>query len=258
MINVPLGHGAYKRLAAGTPEIQVENRWLESNPTNLEEQTMLLSRPGTTKLVQFPTTTNSPPRGNFTKVGLFNNDLFVVSGFGLFRISQATNLVTPITGLISFNNTPQSAWMKGIGYEYLFITAGDQLQVYMGTSSASVTLSTTGTITSGSDTFEVGGMYYQWNNTPTTGNGTLSTPWLVKITNSGTVYDPLNQLALAITATGIPGTDYSPGITTPNTLVTIATNTSTPPATYALLTALTPGTSGNLITSTIQDRKSVV
>lgn len=251
MTTVPMGHSAYRRLSAAAPEIQVENRWLEASPTNLEEHAMLLSRMGTTQLVQPNTTTDSPPRANFAKDGLFSGDLFLVSGFALYRVSATAGTITQIAGLISFNDTPQCTWMKGIGYEYLFITAGDQLQVYQGTTAASGKLTLTGTITSGSDTVDIGGVYYQWKSTVTgTADGSAANPWIVNYNTPAAVYDPLNQLVLAIIAGGTPGVDYSAGIVVPNTLVG-ATGDGAVPAASMTVTALLAGAAGNAITTSV-------
>lgn len=125
MVNIPLGKNAYKRTYGGEPEIVLENRFVEKDPTNLVEGTALLSRPGSDSLVQCA---GGTIRGNYSKQGMFNGDLLSVSGHNLWRIDVTTQATTQITGAIAGDNNPYLTWMKGIGYEYMFISDASTLQ----------------------------------------------------------------------------------------------------------------------------------
>jgi len=250
MTSVPLGRSAYERLYGGTPAVQLLNRWLEPNPANLREGTSVIARPGTTEILSLNQGTFSglgAIRGLYVLNGLFNDALFVVCGSNLYRID--TNMtVTQIQGVISGTGYPEVGWQKGAGYEQLWISDGTVLQYYSGTTSASGTLTKTGTIVNGTDTFQVGGVYYTWGTTfSSLDAGTSAHPFVVNPTTSvGAILDPMNQLVLAINDSGTPGTDYSSTIAGANTLVS-AKGDGNNPATVVTLTALLAGTSGNSI-----------
>lgn len=254
MTAVPLGKGAYERLYAGAPIIELLNRWLEANPANLREGTSVLARPGTTQLVppfdQGTFTGLGSMRGNYTLNGLFDDALFVVCGSDLYMIAQDLT-ITQIAGVIAGSGTPEVAWQAGIGYQRLWISDGTLLQYYAGPSAASGTLSLIGAIVNGTDKINLGGVFYVWGTTFSGSDaGTSSNPYIIKPTTIGSVVDPLDQLILAITATGIPGTDYSTTITGPHTLVTAANNSGVIPATSIKISALTSGAGGDSIVFT--------
>jgi hypothetical protein len=256
MVAVPLGRGAYERLYAGAPVIELLNRWLESNPANLREGTSVLARPGTTNplgLAGFDPGDFSgfgSMRGNYALSGLFDDSLFVVCGQNLYRINQDMT-VTAIEGVLSGTSQPEVAWQKGAGYERLWISDGLLLQFYAGTSFANGTLTKTGTIVNGTDKFEVAGVYYVWG-TSFSGSdaGTSANPFVVNPTSVASALDPMNQLVLAVMAGGTPGVDYSSTITGPNTLVT-ATGDGTTPATVVTFDAASSGSGGNILTFTV-------
>jgi hypothetical protein len=163
-------------------------------------------------LAQF---TGGSIRGLFAKKGLMNGDLFVVSGANLWRYA-ADGTKTQITGIVNGTGHPYIAWMKGIGYEYLFIADGLRLQYYAGGSHATGTL----TLSGGAITdqiIEIGGVYYSWNSDVTSGteDGTSANPWLA---NPGT--DPLVAMANLLNFNGVPGVDFSENLTGPSTAVT--------------------------------------
>lgn len=255
MTQVPLGRGAYERKYAGAPVIELKNRWLEANPANLREGVSVLARPGTTQLTnplaQGTFTGLGAMRGNYTLSGLFSDSLFSVSGSNLYLIDQSLN-VTHILGTIAGTGYPEVAWQAGLGYQRLWISDGTLLQYYAGQSAASGTLTLGGTIVNGTDTFQVGGVYYTWGTTfAPTDAGTVSHPFVVNPTGIATGLDPLDQLVLAIAATGSPGIDYSTTITGPNTQVTAANNSGVIPAAAVKISALTAGTGGNSISFTV-------
>lgn len=252
MTSVPLGKGAYERLYAGAPVVELLNRWLEANPTNLREGTSVLARPGTTSLIP-PLNQGSfaglgAMRGNYTLAGLFNDALFVVCGSNLYKIDLNLT-VTPITGTVGGTGYPEVAWQAGIGYQRLWISDGLLLQYYDGLSKANGTLSLTGTIVNGTDKFQVDGVFYVWGTVFSPSDaGTNANPYVINPTSLSSGVDPLDQLVLAITATGIAGTDYSATITGPHTHVTAANNSGVIPATSVKLSAKVAGTGGNALT----------
>jgi hypothetical protein len=255
MTAVPLGKGAYERLYAGAPIIELLNRWLEQNPANLREGTSVLARPGTTQiegpLDQGTFTGLGAMRGNYTLSGLFNDSLFVVCGSNLYKIGLDMS-VTHILGTISGTGYPEVAWQAGAGYQRLWISDGLLLQYYQGQSSASGTLTQVGTIVNGTDKFEVGGVFYIWGTTFSPSDaGTNANPFVVNPTSVSLGLAPLDQLVLAIMNTGTPGTDYSSTIAGANTLVSAANNSGDSPATALKLSALLAGVGGDSITFTV-------
>lgn len=255
MTAVPLGRGAYERLYAGAPVVELLNRWLEANPTNLREGSSVLARPGTTQLIdpldQGTFDGYGAMRGNYALSGLFSDSLFVVCGSNLYKIALDLT-VTPIIGTIAGTGYPEVAWQAGAGYQRLWISDGVLLQYYGGTSAANGTLTLTGTIVNGTDVFEVGGTYYTWGVSFSGSDaGTVSNPFVVNPTSAAASLDPLNQLVLAITGTGSSGVDYSATIAGPNTQITAMNNSGVIPATSVKIAALASGTGGNSITFTV-------
>lgn len=244
MVTVPLGSEAYKRQYDGAPEVKLVNRFIERSPTNLREKSSLIARPGTNFLVNTPPDTGAGlNRGNWSKTGLFDGDLFVTCGHNFYRYDTA-GLLTHITGLVNGAGFPVIAWQKGIGYERLFISDGLLLQYYAGGTHATGTLS--GTF-DGSQVVEIGGVYYGWNAAVDTNapDGSAAHPWLA---NPGT--DPATALANLINFDGVRGTDFSTALGGPNPNFS-ATAQGGPPATSVLITATSPYAAGNAITTTI-------
>lgn len=255
MTSVPLGRGAYERLYAGAPIVELKNRWLEQNPANLREGTSVLARPGTTQIEpsfdQGTFAGYGAMRGNYALSGLFSDSLFVVAGSNLYRINQDMT-ITPIIGTIAGTGYPEVAWQAGGGYERLWISDGVLLQYYAGLSSANGTLTLSGSVVAGTDVFEIGGTYYGFGTSFSSMDaGTVSHPFIVNPTTIGSILDPLDQVVLAITGTGTPGVDYSNTISGPNTQVTAANNSGVTPATSIKISAITAGTGGDTITFTV-------
>lgn len=244
MTTVPMGQGAYKRDYAGSPEIKLLNRFVEGSPTNLKEQTALLARPGTNQVVSAAADTSTGHiRRTYSKNGLFNGDLFIVSGGNFYR--YGTEGLIQISGLIG-SGIPKLTWDSGPGYQHLFISDGLLLQLYRGGSHASGTLSKSSTPTT-ADVIDIGGTYYSWNTSVDTNspNGTSSHPWLC---NPGS--DAFTAMANMLNFTGTPGTDFSTALRGANTQVT-ATANGGPPATTVTLTAITDLAAGNSIVTTV-------
>lgn len=228
------------------PEIVLQNRYVEKSPSNLVEKTSLITRPGSGGLVSIA---GGTIRGSFTKPGLFNSDLFVVSGHNLWRINSVTNVATQITGTIAGDGFPYATWMKGIGYEFLFISDGNSLQYF--TEHAQGTATLTGNISSGM-ILDINGTYYGWNTNVEAGTpaGTSSNPYWAQVATGGASTAANNSQSLAnfvamINNSGIPG-QYSQEVTAANTVVT-----ATSDDTHIYLTAIANDTTGNSITTTV-------
>lgn len=207
-MKLPFGRGAYDRTAAAEPEIRLENRYFETNPTD-SDGVALLARTGTSLVTSLGT---APYRRAFTKPGLFNGDLFVVMAKELYRYNDSASAL--ITGTVQGTGAPTFAWMKGIGYEYLFIADGLLLQVYAGGSAA------TGELTS--NTYD-----YAWDSrTPSANNPWRALAWsedlvqFAAVGNAGgttdrvmTSPDGVTWTSHAAVANGWWGVCWSPALT---------------------------------------------
>ena len=96
MVSLPLGDTDWTRSLSGEARIRVKNRYYEQNPTNQKEGWSLLTRPGLKRWKEVGT---GPIRAQpYSQSGAFGNDLFVLSGNELYRISQSTNIATLLGG----------------------------------------------------------------------------------------------------------------------------------------------------------------
>lgn len=247
MVTVPMGVQAYKRKFAGEPEVKLVNRFLEKNPTNLREGQALLTRAGTNPLVKFDDGADAlnPNRNNWSKVGLFDGDLFGASGPNLYRYATDGTLIH-IAGLLNPGGLITYAWMKGIGYEYLFISDGLLLQFYRGGSHATGTLTKTGAI----DTtykIQVNGTYYAWNDAVDTNapDGTSAHPWLAKLSG-----DALENMSDLFNFNGVRGVDFSTALGGPNQFFS-GSNPGTTPFTQLIVSAISGNADGNSITTSV-------
>lgn len=125
-MKIPLGVGAYSRPFGKLPAIRCENRFFEQNPIGAEN-VALLSRPGSTRFLEIG---DGPIRTLYSQYGVFNGDLFFVSGTELYRHSGGQT--TPIDGALSDIDFPVIASVAIPGWEALFITDGLTLQYYDG------------------------------------------------------------------------------------------------------------------------------
>lgn len=259
MTTIPLGQQAYARRYAGEPEIRLINRYLETTPTNLVEKTALISRPGSTLLA---TGASGIGRANFSKVGLFGGDLFSVVGNGLIRVSATETI--PVTGTLANvnNGFVYATWMKGIGYEYLFVSDGQTLQFYSTRALGVLTLAG-GSITdvdSGGQIIDIAGVWYAWSANVNAGApaGTLANPYRARLGTAiadglGLTGDQssLSAMALLLNYAGVSGSDYStavPGASPTVSAVGPALQTS---ATKLAVTALVDLSGGNLVSTTV-------
>lgn len=242
MATLPLGVGAYKRESAGEPEVRLVNRFFEVSPVNLRERYALVSRCGTSLLSTFlPDTVGGILRGLYSKLGVLQSDLFVVSGKNFYRYHSDSDPTLHVQGQIRGEGRPFVTYAKGIGYERVFISDGLLLNYYDGGTHAVGTLTATGAITT--QKVNIGGTWFAWNVSVDTGppDGTNATPWLA---NPGT--DPLLALTKMLAFDGVPGVDFSTNLGGANAQVTTVP-AGGPPATDVLATAISDGTDGNAV-----------
>lgn len=246
MTTLPLGLGAYKRASADAPEVKLINRFVEKSPTNLKEHVALLSRPGSALLQYFAAdTATGSIRKSASQLGVFNDDLFVISGKNLYRYDGTT--VTQISGQVQGSGAPSITFVKGAGYQRMFIADGLLLQYYGGGSQATGTLTDDGSATYTTATIAINGVYYGWNsnvnnNSP---NGTAAHPFLCLPGTDHASY--LANMVNMLNFTGIPGTDFSSALTGRNIDVSATSGALT-----LVLTSRLDTTAGNLVTTTVQ------
>jgi hypothetical protein len=258
MSSLPLGLGAYKRTAGDMPEIKCVNRFVEKTPVNQQEGTTLLTRPGTSLLDFFAADTDTGKiRGVYSELGLFNDDLFVVSGKYLYRKAEGSDPLR-IGGEVKGTGSPKVAFVKGADYARLFITDDLLFNYYQGGTHASGTMTdaagthATGTLTdAGSTTYtdavlDIGGIYYGWNSDVDHGtpDGTSANPYLCLPGADATA--ALANMAAMLNFDGTAGTDFSTALTAASTTVT-ATST----ATTLTLTAISGDTDGNSVVTSV-------
>jgi len=245
MTTIPLGLGAYKRSYGQFPEVKLLNRFVEKAPTNLKEKVALLTRPATKLLGFFPAdTTTGKIRGTYSSPGVFNSDLFVVSGQNLYRTDGTT--ITGIGGVIQGSGNPRVGFVKGIGYEHMFIADTLLLNYYDGGSHASGILTDAGTAVFTTALLQIGTTYYGWNanvnfNTPA---GTAAHPFLCL--PGATHALSLANMANMLNFIGVAGTDFSSVLAGANASVTAASGAST-----LTITARTDSTLGNSIATVV-------
>lgn len=245
MVTVPLGQQSYQRDFAGEPNVRLENRFAEKDPSNLREHVALIARAGSNSITNCAGGIN---RGNYAKEGMFNNDMFTVAGANFYRIDKNAT-ATQITGTIAGSSFVYVTWMKGIGYEYLFISDGVTLQYFSEHAFGTWTL--TGNVQEGM-VLKIGTVYIGWSATVDHGSpaGTVTNPYWAKLASGGvdTAADNEQSLANMVTAlgaSGVPGADYSTTITGPNADVT-----ATSDAKHIVVTAIVNTTAGNAIATT--------
>lgn len=227
------------------PEIVLKNRFVEQTPTNLKEHTSLLTRPATKLLEYFPADSQTGKvRGTYSKAGVFNSDLFVVSGKNFYRYDGTT--VQQIQGEILGSGSPRVGFVRGAGYERLFIADSLLLNFYDGGTHATGTMTDDGSATFTSAVVQIGTTYYGWNsnvdnNSP---DGSAAHPFLCL--PGGTHAQYLENMMNMIMFVGTRGVDFSTTLTTANLQVT-----ATSSATTLTLTAKSGNTDGNAIATAV-------
>jgi hypothetical protein len=233
---IKLGPTDLSRSVAGVPDIRLLNRYFEQDPTNQEDQTDLLTRPGVRKFLEEG---DGPIRQVYSQPGSFDGDIFFVSGDTVYRVDHTDNTATSIGTLAT---STQAVSMTATDV-YLFVADGDALYFYTDNDYARGTL--TATALSAGDVIVVGSMYYQFATDVTTGSptGLVGAPWLVKL--GVNLEDSIINLSAAIKGDGSFGTQYSI-VLNANTEVTVDNIT----ATTLVARAVAPGTAGNSLATT--------
>lgn len=243
MVRIPLGSNAYKREVAQDPEIKLINRYFERDPTNQNEQAALLSRPSLRRWISAGIG-DGPIRAVYCQPGVFDDALFAVSGYDLYRID--TDETKTLCGTMDSTTLDSFVSMAATDDPFLFLCDGGTLWVYSDNGVAQGTLTVSGGNIANNDTITIGTIYYKWTSgSVDTGTpaGTAGNPWLVALGANDTA--ALSNMLKAINLTGTAGTTYSTA-TTKHTTV-IATSSS---STTLVVRAITAGTGGNSIATT--------
>jgi len=130
-VSIPLGRTTWERTIAREPDIKIVNRYFEETPTNLTGNVSMLLRPVLKRRTYVGT---GPIRAVYQQDGVFDGDMFVVSGAELWRVAKApdtADVVTQIVGGIHGDGVPYltTAYVSG-DTEYLWIADGNSLQYY--------------------------------------------------------------------------------------------------------------------------------
>lgn len=242
--NIPLWETDYNRLVTKAAQVIMKNRFFENNPVLSEEPTAAVARPAMKKFAEVGT---GPIRKVFSAPGVFDGDLFVVSGDTLYRVA-ASNLVATEIGDISTSSTSGVSMCATAPFEagspaYLFIADGGVLWVYTDNGHSMAHLQVSGAIAN-NDTIRLDEVYYKWTSGSLAGgNGSSGTPWLVAMGASDTI--AMENMYHAVNATGVEGTDYTTGLTAHTTVRATSYN-----ATDMFFEALEPGAAGDAFEST--------
>lgn len=241
MTRIPLGRGAYERSAAQQPEVRVQNRFFEDDPTNLEDEVSLLSRPALRRWLD--TVGTGPIRGVYSQPGVFEEALFAASGDQLYMIErdETVNLL----GTIGATSNESHVSFAATDDPFLFLCDGGILWVYSGDGFAGGVLTAVGAIAN-NDTVTIGSTVYKWTSGSVdagTPAGTGANPWLVALGASNT--DALSNMRAAINDTGTAGTTYSTALVAHTTVVAYTSTSAT-----LSVRALTAGSAGNSIATT--------
>ena len=245
MVDVPLGRSDYFRNIAKEARIVARNRYFEQNPIlNDGQQASMLARMGLKRWIYVG---EGPIRGVYSQSGSFDDAVFVVSYDKLFRIDKDETITEIGTGFegSSLKATVSMAATSNIGKtpEFLFIATGKELFVYAQNGYASGTISGT---PANNDVIRTDLTYYKFTSGSVnagTPAGTSANPWLVAL--GGVAADAWSNLAAAIGANGVPGTQYSTAVKANPSVQTVTFN-----ATSVKVRANLVGTVGNAILTT--------
>lgn len=210
MADVPLGRADYHRTVAKEARIQTLNRYFEQNPALSEKLTAFIARPGLRRWLYVG---QGPIRGVYSQPGSFNDALFVVSGGEWYRIDKNGTVTLITSNLLPGSGAVSMAGTGTIGTvpEFMYLADGRNLWLYSDNGYASGSIS--GSPAAG-DVVRVGNIYYKFTSGSVDAGapaGTVGNPWLVARSVSDTL--SWQAFGLAITAHGVPGTDYSTGLT---------------------------------------------
>ncbi len=241
LTKIPLARSCYQRNVAQVPEMRLINRYFETDPTDQEDQASLLSRPSLRRWITG--LGDGPIRAVYSQPGTFDEALFVVSGYEVYRVDRDES--TALIGTLDSTTLDSFVSMAATDDPYLFMCDGGTLWVYSDDGFAIGTLTSTGAIAN-NDTILIGTVYYKWTSGSVdagTPAGNVGNPWLVAL--GASVTEALANMRSAINATGTAGTTYSTVLIKHTTVE--ATSSS---ATTLKVRAITAGTGGNAIATT--------
>lgn len=243
MTALPLGLNAYHRPFAQTPRIRLVNRYFEQNPVNQQENSSLISRPGSTLGLMAGL---GPIRATFQQPGVFGGDLFFVSGRTLYRYSRAGQLRS-FLGDLALGFTPQFAVQSGLDYQRLWLTDGQTLRYYdggrYGEGVLTLTLGQSPQVLTNQIRVRIGGLYYLFG--AAGGNGSIGSPFGVAIGASDSA-SLLNLYNAINTAPSRHPTVAAVNITSTFLQVRTRDLTETPTATVTTITDLATGNTPSL------------
>lgn len=241
-VPIPLARADWRRDVAKEARIFLRNRYFEDNPALTQDQVALIARPGERYGLSIG---NGPIRYTYTAPGAFDNDLFAVSEYDLYRVASAdlTDTLIGTTGT-DISTSVEMAATGTIGETpgHLFICDSGILWCYTEDGYAVGSFTATGAIAN-NDTITVGTTYYKWTSgSVDTGTpaGTVGNPWLVDL--GATDAESLENMFHAINETGTAGTTYSTALTI-NAFATAYTLT----ATAIYVRAVDGGAAGNSV-----------
>ena len=218
-VSIPLARSDYFRGVAKEARLRLKNRYYEANPVLTEDQIALITRMGMRRWVYVG---DGPIRGVYSQNGSFNDAAFTLSGEEFYRVDKDAS--TTYVGIVSSPSTRSFASMAATAQigetpPYLFVCAGGTLYLYMEDGYAFGQISGTPV---NNDVVLVDTVYYRFTNASVDAGapaGTLANPWLVNLGASAEI--AWQNLAAAFGATGIPGTDYSSGLLSPNSTIQV-------------------------------------
>jgi hypothetical protein len=245
MANIEIAKSDFRRGVARSAPIIMKNRFLRQNPILNASQdfTSTISRPRMRKWIEVG---GGHIRATFSEPGTFNDDVFVISGLDLYRVTKLGVATLIGTIGVSLLSSPSFAAVQNIGAtpSHLFIADGGVLWVY--TESGNATGHLTATAIANNDTVTLDTVVYKFTNASVnagTPAGTLANPWLVALGASLAI--SLSNLFAAINGTGTAGTTYSTALTAHATV-----NAYTRTGTDLYVAANAAGIAGNTIAST--------
>lgn len=255
MTTIPFVTSDWRRDTGQEPAIKLQNRFFEVNPSNPTEGSSLLYRPG---FKYIGTTGAVPPEdlicSMYTQENAFSNDFFVMSPTRVVRrgavFGASGNTIIGASNDYSLDSlaSNKATFTSGLGEipPYVYFTDETHLWVYGQSNFATTVLSKSAAVSDG-DKVQLGNMYYQFTSGSVdagTPDGSSGNPWLVR--NNGNFV--LQELALAVDAVGLPGTNYS-SLLTKNTLVNFDVGTTPFPTTA---TATFYAAQGGVLGNTVQ------
>lgn len=246
MVKIPVGNSDWRRALSKEPNIYVQNRYYENNPTNQQEQSSLLARPGLQRMLEVG---EGPIRATYSAPGTFDEALFVVSGDSLFKVetdetyqeigNQILEILTSFPSFAAtneFDDTPALLYFCEGGTLWCWTDNGFAFNVFQAGG---------GPVLDG-EGFSIGDVYYQWTAGDVnagTQDGTVGAPYFLALGNGTS--DAYDSMFNAINLSGDPET-YSEFITVRHPTATATEH----PNGYVRIRARAAGPEGNSITVT--------